>query len=61
MTNCLLLDIDLNTRLTILVDDLEGEVLHIALYVLVCEFAANETLDVEDGSFRVRSELVLGW
>lgn len=57
----LLLNADLNSRLTVLVNDLEGEVLHVALNILVVELASDQTLDVEDGSLGVRGVLVLGW
>ena len=58
--HCLLLDIDLNTWLTALVDDLEGKVLDVTLDILVIVLATDQTLDVVDGSFRVGRELVLG-
>lgn len=45
-----LLHLDLNTRLSALIDDFEREVLDIALNILVGKLAANETLDVVDGA-----------
>jgi len=56
----ILLDIDLDTWLTTLVNDLEREVLDVALNVLVLILATDKTLDVEDGPFWVRGILVLG-
>lgn len=53
------LDIDLNTGLSTLVDDLEREVLHVTLNVLVVELPADHALDVEDGPERVGCELIL--
>jgi hypothetical protein len=55
----LALELDLNDRLAALVDELEGEVLHISLDLGVVEFAADETLDIEDGVGRVHGDLVL--
>ena len=40
--------LDTNVRLSALVDALEGEVLEIGLHLKIMEFAANETLSVED-------------
>jgi len=54
------LDVDRDTRLSILSDDLEWEVLHVTLNILVVKLASNETLDVENGPVRVRGVLVLG-
>ena len=56
----LLLNLDLNSGLTTLVDNLEGEVLHITLNILVVELASDQTLDVVDGSLGVGCVLVLG-
>lgn len=56
-----LLNLDLNSGLTTLVDNLEGEVLHVTLNVFVVELATDQTLDVEDGSLGVGCVLVLGW
>jgi hypothetical protein len=46
-------DIDLDTWLTVLVDDLEGKVLDITLDVLVVELASDKTLDVVNSVSRV--------
>jgi hypothetical protein len=54
------LNLDLNSGLTFLVDNLEGEVLHVTLHVSVVVLAADQTLDVVDGSLGVGSVLVLG-
>ena len=56
----LLLNLDLDSRLAALVDDLEGEVLHVTLNILVVELASDQTLDVVDGSLGVGCVLVLG-
>ena len=56
----LLLNLDLDSGLTALVDNLEGEVLHVTLNVLVVELASDQTLDVVDGSLGVGCVLVLG-
>lgn len=55
-----LLDVDLNTGLTLLANNLEREVLHVLLNVLIAELAPDKTLDVKDCSVRVRGELILG-
>lgn len=56
----LTLELDLNNGLAGLLDDLEGEVLHIGLNLSIGELATNETLGVEDGVVRVHGDLVLG-
>ncbi|ROW17094.1 hypothetical protein VPNG_01039 [Cytospora leucostoma] len=56
----LALELDLDGRLTGLVDDLEGEVLHVGLNLVVAELATNQPLRVEDGVVRVHGDLVLG-
>ena len=56
----LTLELNLDDRLAVLVDDLEGEVLHVGLDLIVGELAANQTLGVEDGVGRVHGDLVLG-
>lgn len=56
-----LLNINLDARLAIFVDDLEGEVLDVTLDVLVVELATNETLDIVDGPEGVGGKLVFGW
>lgn len=53
-------NLNLDNRLLILGDNLVGEVLDIALDVLLRELAADQTLDVVDGLERVRCGLVLG-
>ena len=56
----LTLELNLDDRLAVLVDDLEGEVLHVGLNLGVGELAANQTLGVEDRVLGVHSDLVLG-
>jgi hypothetical protein len=56
----LALVLNLDVGLASLVDDLEGEVLHISLNLLVAELAADQTLGVEDRVGRVHGDLVLG-
>ena len=56
----LTLELDLDDRLAGLLDDLEGEVLHISLNLSIVELAANETLGIEDGVGRVHGDLVFG-
>ena len=48
-----------NDGLATLLDDLEGEVLHVGLDLSVGELAADESLGVEDGVVRVHGDLVL--
>ena len=55
----LALEFDLDNRLAALVDDLEGEVLHVGLHLSIGELAANESLGVEDGVDGVHRDLVL--
>ena len=55
------LDVNLDLGLSVLVHDLEGKVLHVALDVLVIELAADDALNVVDGPERVGGELVLCW
>jgi hypothetical protein len=55
----LTLELNLGDRLAGLLDDLEGEVLHVGLDLSVLELAANETLGVEDGVVGVHGDLVL--
>ena len=57
--SCLPRDVDLYTRLVILVDHSEWKVLHISLYVLIIELAPNHSLDVEDRPVWIRRVLVL--
>ena len=45
--------------LGLLLDDLEGEVLHIALHVLVAPVATDQSLGVEHGVLGVGSQLIL--
>ena len=56
----LTLELNLDDGLASLVDDLEGEVLHVGLNLSIGELAADETLGVEDGVVRVHGDLVLG-
>lgn len=56
----LALELDLGDGLAGLLDDLEGEVLHVGLDLSVLELAADEALGVEDGVVRVHGDLVLG-
>ena len=53
------LELDLNNRLATLVNDLEGEVLHVSLNLSIGELASNKALGVEDCVDRVHSDLVL--
>jgi len=46
--------------LAILLDDLEGPVLHVFFDFWVVNLAANKTLSVEDGIFRIRGKCILG-
>ena len=55
----LALEFDLDDGLGSLVDDLEGEMLHIGLDFGIGELASNETLSVEDCVGRVHGDLVL--
>lgn len=52
--------LDLDDGLSALVDDLEGEVLHVSLNLSVGELAANQTLGIEDCVGGVHGDLVLG-
>lgn len=56
---CLPVDLDANARLSVLLNNLEGEVLDILLNVTLAELSSDKTLDVEDGAVRVGGELVL--
>lgn len=56
----LALELNLDVGLTTLVDDLEGEVLHIGLDLRVGELATDQSLGVEDGVLGVHGDLVLG-
>ena len=51
--------LNLNGGLATLADDLEGEVLDVGLHLGIIEFAADETLCVEDGVVGVHGDLVL--
>jgi NAD-dependent glutamate dehydrogenase len=55
----LALELDLDGGLASLVDDLEGEVLHVGLNLGIGELAANQALGVEDGVVGVHRDLVL--
>jgi hypothetical protein len=52
--------LDLNVGLAALVDDLEGEMLHVGLNLSVIELASNETLRIEYSVMGVHRNLVLG-
>lgn len=56
----LALELNLDDRLATLVDDLEGEVLHIGLDLRVGELATDQTLGIEDSVRGVHGNLVLG-
>jgi NAD-specific glutamate dehydrogenase. len=56
----LALEFNLNDRLAIAINDLEGEVLHIALNLRVTELAADQALGVKDSVVGVHGDLVLG-
>lgn len=56
----LALELDLDNGLGALVNDLEGEVLHVSLNLGVGELATNQSLGVEDGILGVHGDLVLG-
>ena len=55
----LALELDLDDWLAALVNDLEGEVLHVGLDLCIGELATDQTLGVEDGVVRVHGDLVL--
>lgn len=55
----LALELDLDDGLACLLDDLEGEVLHVGLHLRVVELAANQPLRVEDGVLGIHGDLVL--
>jgi hypothetical protein len=50
---------DLDTGLTIFANNLEREMLHVILNVLVVELATDQSLDIENGSLWVVGELIL--
>jgi len=52
--------VDLDGGGSVLVDDLEGEVLDVLLDLGIVETAADKTLSVEDGRVRVHGSLILG-
>lgn len=56
----LALELDLDDGLATLVDDLEGEVLHVGLDLSVGELATDQTLGIEDSVLGVHGDLVLG-
>jgi hypothetical protein len=49
----------LNNRLALLVDDCEGEVLHVRLHLRIGELASDQALRIEDCVGRVHGDLVL--
>ena len=56
----LALELDLDGGLAGLIDNLEGEVLHVGLDLSIAELAADKALGVEDGVGGVHGDLVLG-
>ena len=56
----LALELNLDVGLTTLVDDLEGEVLHVGLDLRIGELATDQSLGVEDSVLGVHGDLVLG-
>ena len=50
---------NLDGRLVVLRDNLEGEVLHVGLNLRITELASNKTLSVEDSVGGVHGDLVL--
>ena len=52
--------LDLDNGLRVLVDDLEGPVLHVGLNLGLGELSANQSLGVENGVVGVHGDLVLG-
>jgi hypothetical protein len=50
---------DLDTGLAIFANNLEREMLHVILNVLLVELASNQSLDIEDGILWVVGELIL--
>ena len=49
------LELDLDDGLSALVDDLEGEVLHVRLHLSIIEFPSDQSLGVEDGVVTARN------
>jgi hypothetical protein len=56
----LALELNLDDGLATLVDDGEGEVLHVGLDLSIGELATDQSLGVEDGVLGVHGDLVLG-
>ena len=56
----LALELNLDDGLATLLDNLEGEVLHIGLDLSIAELATDQSLGVEDGVCGVHGDLVLG-
>lgn len=56
----LALELDLDDGLGSLVDDLEGEMLHVGLDLRIAELATDQSLGVEDSVMGVHGNLVLG-
>ncbi|UZT75981.1 hypothetical protein OPV43_234 [Saccharomyces cerevisiae synthetic construct] len=53
------LKFNLNLRLTVNIDQLEWEVLHVSLHFWVVEVSTDQTLSVENGIRRIHSSLIL--
>ena len=49
---------DLEFRLSIFIDDLEGPVLHIALYCVIIKLPTNQTLCIKDSVDRIQVYLI---
>lgn len=53
------LELNLHDGLALLLNDLEGKVLHVSLHLSVVELASNQSLGIEDCVGRVHGDLVL--
>ena len=54
------LELHIDNRLGSLLDNLEGEMLHVGLDLRVCELSADETLCIENCVDRIHGDLILG-